>query len=104
MGRTPEHQVRLPGGCFSLEPRGELARINAAPENFDDDDVRVFGPGEVKGLRALGSLKHAVAALLEQGHHEAAIDRTFFDNKYRGHECRRDVSREAAFQKTRRNS
>src|SRR6266705_2542789 len=63
----------------------KLATVHAWRQDVDEHQIGFFSPDDPQRSLAVGSLQQAVAAVLEQGHHEAPIDGALLDDKDRGH-------------------
>ena len=80
-----KHRSRLDQVRFRAQVQNKLATVHAWRQDIDEHEIGFFSPDDPQRSLAVGSLQETVAAVLEQGHHEAAIDGALLDDKDRGH-------------------
>ena len=88
IGGGSKHHPRLGEARLRAQVQHKLTSVHAWHQNVDEHEIGFFSPDDPQRSLAVGSLQQAVAAVLEQAHHEAAIDGALLDDKDCGHEVR----------------
>src|SRR2546426_11519744 len=88
IGGGSKHHSRLHQPRLRAQVQPKLATIHARRKDVDQHQIGFCSPDDPQRSLAVGSLEQAMAAVLEQGRHEAPIDGALLDDKDRGHEVR----------------